>query len=172
VAVSRREWRTAGHTGDLDRPLSPGGHAQAAALAELLGCFPPARVVSSSARRCLDTVRPYAAAMGVAAEGEEAFSLEGAGRPESVSGHPRSTAAVARLRALVSAGRPVVICAHRQNLPGLLAAACDQLGAAVPPGPPLSKGAFWVLHVAAGQLAGAEQHQVGGEEREASLARP
>jgi hypothetical protein len=42
----------------------------------------------------------------------------------------------------------------------LLAAACAVLGADPPPGHPLHKGAFWVLHVADDRLAAAEQHSV------------
>ena len=55
---------------------------------------------------------------------------------------------------------PAVICAHRENLERLLAAACAVLGADPPPGHPLHKGAFWVLHVADGRLAAAEQHSL------------
>jgi hypothetical protein len=52
-----------------------------------------------------------------------------------------------------------VICAHRENLPAILRWICERLGAPVPAGPPLRKGAFWTLH-AAGQLISAEQHSL------------
>jgi 8-oxo-dGTP diphosphatase len=61
---------------------------------------------------------------------------------------------------LVTAGEPVVICAHRENLPAMLRWACESLGAPVPAGPPLRKGAFCVLHVAGGRLISAEQHHL------------
>jgi len=53
-----------------------------------------------------------------------------------------------------------VVCAHRENMPPLLAAACAALGAAPPDGPALRKAAFWVLHFAGDALVAAEQHAV------------
>jgi hypothetical protein len=67
-------------------------------------------------------------------------------------------AAALRAAALAAEERPAVICAHRENLPLLLAAACARLGSSPPSGPPLRKGAFCVLHVASGRLAGSERH--------------
>jgi 8-oxo-dGTP diphosphatase len=67
-------------------------------------------------------------------------------------------AASARVAAIIAAGRPAVICAHRENLPVLLAAACSALCAAPPCGDPLPPAGFWVLHAADGLLAGAEHH--------------
>ena len=52
---------------------------------------------------------------------------------------------------------------HCENLPPLLAAACAALGAKPPPGGPLHKGGFCVLHIADGRLAAAEQHSLAGE---------
>jgi hypothetical protein len=54
----------------------------------------------------------------------------------------------------------VILCAHRENLPGLLAAACARLRAETPVGLPLRKGTWRVLHTAAGRLAGTERHEV------------
>jgi 8-oxo-dGTP diphosphatase len=59
-----------------------------------------------------------------------------------------------------AAGQPVILCAHRENLPGLLAAACARLRAETPVGLPLRKGTWRVLHTAAGRLAGTERHEV------------
>jgi 8-oxo-dGTP diphosphatase len=53
-----------------------------------------------------------------------------------------------------------VICGHRENLPAILRWACERLGAPVPAGPALRKGAFWTLHVAGGRLIAAEQHNL------------
>jgi 8-oxo-dGTP diphosphatase len=64
----------------------------------------------------------------------------------------------ARAGAAAVAGQPVILCAHGENLPGMLAAACARLGAPEPAGRPLRKGAWWVLHTADGRLAGAERH--------------
>jgi 8-oxo-dGTP diphosphatase len=63
--------------------------------------------------------------------------------------------------AIVAAGRPAVICAHGENLPALLTAACAALGAPPPENQRLQKAAFWVLHTAAATLIATEQHTPG-----------
>jgi 8-oxo-dGTP diphosphatase len=150
-AVSKDAWRAAGRTGDQARPLTAAGQARSRELAEILSCFGVTRVVSSAAERCLATVRPYAAMTGAVVNREPAF---GTGMDPG--------AARQRMVKLVGEGEPVAVCAHRENLPALLAAACEQLGVPVPAGPPLPKGGFWILHTAAGRLVSAEQHHLGG----------
>jgi 8-oxo-dGTP pyrophosphatase MutT (NUDIX family)/phosphohistidine phosphatase SixA len=160
-AMSRRSWRNAGHSRDRARPLSALGRSQAAELAEVLTCFPPARVISSDARRCLETVAPYAGRTGARVAAEAAFGLaEGAAADGSE--WAVTPAAEQRMADVVSAGGPVIICGHRQNLPLLLAMACERLHAAFPAGPPLRTGSFWVLHVAGGELLAAERHDTDG----------
>jgi 8-oxo-dGTP pyrophosphatase MutT (NUDIX family)/phosphohistidine phosphatase SixA len=144
-AGSRSSWRGA----DLARPLDARGAADADSLGWLLGCFGVDRVISSAAERCVATVRPYAVMAGGKIEIESLFTV-GARRG--------ADAAALRAAALAAEERPAVICAHRENLPLLLAAACARLGSSPPSGPPLRKGAFCVLHVASGRLAGSERH--------------
>ena len=150
-ARSKAAWRAEGHAGDLSRPLTRHGQAQARDLAEILCCFGPARVVSSPAERCLASVRPYAALAGSGVEAEPAFTVgaEGGTAPEAVRD---------RASALAGSGGPVVMCGHRENLPSMLAGACHALHAGIPAGPALPKGGFWVLHSAGGGLAAAERH--------------
>jgi 8-oxo-dGTP diphosphatase len=64
---------------------------------------------------------------------------------------------------LVADSRPVVICAHRENLPILLDAACAALRARSPAGKPLRKGEFAVLHRAAGTLVAFERYDPDGD---------
>ena len=135
---------------DADRPLDAGGAADAERLALLLSCFGPGRVISSATERCMATVRPYAALTGAKLEAEPMFTVGLAAE--------QAAAATAKVTEIVAAGTPAVICAHGENLPSLLAAACAVLGAAPPAGPPLPKSGFWVLHAAGGTLAGAERH--------------
>jgi hypothetical protein len=55
------------------------------------------------------------------------------------------------------------VCAHRENLPGLLEAAVGFLdGKSVPDkiARPLPKGAFLVLHMMAGTLAGIDRYEL------------
>ena len=138
---------------DLDRPLDADGAAVAERLAGLLSCFGSCQVISSAAERCLATVRPYARRTGVEITVEPALTVM-----ESSA----DAAAVMDLAAAIAAGRqPTVLCAHRENLAPALTAICSYLGAerpGGPHGPGLDKGGFWVLHTAAGTLAGAELH--------------
>ena len=158
-ARSKKAWREHGHPDDLDRPLTPRGQAQAAHLADLLACFGPARVISSAAQRCTATVQPYATLAGTKVEAEPAFTLTPGNAPDAGTWLATS-AARQRIADLVAAAEPVVICAHRENLPSLLTWACEELGAPVPRGPALPKGAFWVLHAGAGRLVSAERHHL------------
>ena len=150
-AVSKQAWRDAGNTSDPPRPLSGPGLAQADALAEILASYQPAQVVSSGAERCLATIRPYAALTGASIETEPAFGADNAS-----AGQARQ-----RIGDIAACEKPVIVCAHRENLPLLIAGACEQLGVAPWQGPPLYPGGFVVLHMAAGRLAAAEQHQAG-----------
>jgi 8-oxo-(d)GTP phosphatase len=154
---------SAGHKADwpgdeLSRPLDPQGERDARSLSSLLRCFGVSRVISAPAERCLATVRPYAVAIGASIEVESAFDVPGPDGP--VRG--QRAAAEKAAAALAAANEPVVICAHRENLPVLLAAACTQLGAQPPTKTPLRKGEFLVLHRAAGKLIAAERYHPDG----------
>jgi 8-oxo-(d)GTP phosphatase len=159
IAVGEKAWRKAGHPDDQGRPLAGQGREQALALAGLLGAFAPAQVISSAARRCLDTVVPYAERAGVPVGAEPAFTVDSTATAHGDPGWTASQDARRRITEAARSRRPVIICAHRQNLPWLLAQACEAAGAPVPDGPPLQHGAFWVLQMAGGRLASAEQHQ-------------
>ena len=159
-ARNKKAWHNAGHPDDLTRPLTPLGHVQARLLAQILSCFGTARVISSTAERCLATIEPYAKLTGGVVEPTPAFAPP-PGSPETGEPPPEETAAARELMTgLVTTGEPVVACAHRETLPAMLRAACEVLGAPVPAGPPLRKGAFWALHVAGGRLISAEQHNL------------
>jgi 8-oxo-dGTP pyrophosphatase MutT (NUDIX family)/phosphohistidine phosphatase SixA len=145
-AGSKSDWDGA----DLARPLDARGAADADTLARLLRCFGADRVISSAAERCVATVRPFAALTGAKIEIEPLFTVTAQAGAEAVA---------LRASSLAVTGSPVVACAHRENLPLLMAAACARLEARPPRGRPLRKGRFWVLHVAAGgYLAGTERH--------------
>ena len=64
---------------DRLRPLDARGRRQAAALVARLGSIDVRRVVSSPYVRCVETVEPLAAALGLAVESDHRLS-EGAGR--------------------------------------------------------------------------------------------
>ena len=74
-AGEREDW----DAHDRLRPLDARGRRQAAELVELLGSLGIRRVVSSPAVRCVETVEPLAAALGLDVEHERRLA-EGAGR--------------------------------------------------------------------------------------------
>jgi 8-oxo-(d)GTP phosphatase len=149
-AGRKSEW----HKGDQSRPLDARGASDAEVLASLLRCFGTSRVISSPSERCLATVRPYAALAGVEIEAEPALEVI----KDGMGDDPEAAKTVAQLAA---ADRPAIICAHRENLPLLLGAACAELGAECPPVDPLHKGEFLVLHRADRKLAALERYGVG-----------
>jgi 8-oxo-dGTP diphosphatase len=154
---------------DLSRPLDDTGRADAKALADLLACFAPApRLVSSPATRCVDTLRPFAQLSGVPVHEVPALYFHHKDGGTNVAG-PTTLIAAA-----IEAGEPTVICAHRENIPDLQAAALAALdlsdaktgirnGAESPSTPfpdeftlprdwptPLTTASFWVLHLTRG----------------------
>ncbi len=147
---------------DLLRPLDAEGAIDALLLADLLACFAPrARVISSPAVRCVDSMRPYAAAFGGTIETSTALTVPV--RPADLSSGRTNPGGTLRpmFTGLVAAGQPAVVCLHRENLPLALAAACAALGA--PPAmvePALPKGGFLVLHITAGKLAALERYEL------------
>ena len=154
---------------DCLRPLDAAGMAAARVLASLMACFAPvARVISSPALRCTETVRPYAEGPGGTVEAEAC--LIPYGRSPDFSSRTEQAGALGHLlSALVAQRRPVILCLHRENLPEVLAATCAALGApaAVPADPSLPKGGFWVAHIMgglggasrAGELAALERYE-------------
>jgi 8-oxo-(d)GTP phosphatase len=137
---------------DLRRPLDAAGKRDAATLAGLLACFAPrARVLSSPADRCTQTVRPYTKLAGVPLETDDSLRnhtirTTGGSRPAPL------------LRSLVSSRQPAIVCLHRENLTEAMTAACAELGAEPPQTSALPKGSFWVLHTSAGKLIAMERY--------------
>jgi len=147
---------------DEARPLDAQGAADAQALAGLLACFAPAaRVISSPALRCTETVRPFAEGFGGTVEAEACLAR--AGRSAVFSSRTEQADALRRLfSALVADRRPAVLCLHRENLPGTLAAMLSALGApaVMPADKSLPKGGFWVVHAAEEELAALERYEL------------
>jgi phosphohistidine phosphatase SixA len=148
---------------DLLRPLDGAGRLDALLLADLLACFAPrARVISSPAMRCTESVRPYAEGFGGSVEAKAVLAVPGRGTESFLDRTDRTDTLQHLFRNLVAGGHPVVACLHRENLPLALAAACSVLGAPMPGGfdPSLPKGGFLVLHVAAGALAALDRYEL------------
>jgi 8-oxo-dGTP diphosphatase len=126
VAMRRRDWTKPDHL----RPLTPKGLAQADGLVELLGTFEVKRIFSSPYVRCVQTVQPLAAKLGLPIE-EVAELAEGA-----------DDAATALIKSLGE--DTAVLCSHGDVVPALLSALAphtyrglDEL--------PIAKGSTWVV---------------------------
>jgi 8-oxo-dGTP diphosphatase len=152
---------------DCLRPLDAAGVADARVLASLMACFAPvARVISSPALRCSDTVRPYVAGFSGTVETEPCLAPYG--RSADFSSRTGLADSLRRLLSrLLTERRPAVLCLHRENLPDVLAEACSVLGApaAVPADPSLPKGGFWVAHASVGGIGGASRAELASLER-------
>ncbi|MGD0705751.1 MAG: NUDIX domain-containing protein, partial [Trebonia sp.] len=122
-AVHKAGWKHA----DDRRPLDDSGRADAKSLAELLTCFAPnARLITSPAARCVETLRPLAELSGAQPREEPSLyvhnQLSAAGAGDS---RPSIAALVSEV---IAAGEPAIICAHRENIPDLQVAALAALG--------------------------------------------
>ena len=128
VALARSKW-----AGDDDaRPLNERGRRQADALPEQLAAFPVSRCVSSPTVRCVDTVAPTAAALGLEIARDEDL-CEGKG-----------TTAVRSVLSWVDADEHVVVCTHGDVVGDVLTAMAKE-GADLGDDDRCQKGSTWVL---------------------------
>ncbi len=151
-AGSKDKWRADGHDDDLKRPLDELGRHQKEELARLLQCYGTARVLSSAAERCAETVQPYA----------DLTRQRVQTAPDFTVGLVSSGEARRRVGEILGASLPAVICGHRENLSVILEEACAVLGTKAPEGVPLPLGGFWVLHVGWNALASLEEQHLTG----------
>src|SRR5580693_1237779 len=88
-AVHKASWKQ----NDACRPLDESGRADAKVLAELLGCFAPkARLITSPAVRCVETLRPFAELFGAQLQEEPSLHAHHR-RPETDAADSRLSAA-------------------------------------------------------------------------------
>lgn len=131
AATQRARW---GKRDDSKRPLAARGRRQAEALSNVLAAFGVVSLHSSDAKRCVQTLDPYARSIRVKVALEPALS------ERSFQANP--TRALERMCELALVQRPVVICTHRPLLPDLIrqvrreldVARSDALDADLPPG--------------------------------------
>jgi 8-oxo-(d)GTP phosphatase len=98
--------RSAWTADDLLRPLSPKGRKQSAAIAERLAPLVVRRLLSSPSVRCLETLEPLAAQLGIDVE-PTAVLAEGA--------DPRDALAL-----IEGLDGPAALCSHGDVIPGAL----------------------------------------------------
>jgi 8-oxo-dGTP diphosphatase len=140
-AGKRSEWRR----DDKLRPLDPVGAEQAQQLAEFLRRFAPQRVISADVTRCVQTVEPLAASLGLDVHVEPAFG------DEFYLQTP--TATETALLSLAKPGWVTVVCSQGSTIPALidtLAPASDSSDT--------RKGATWVLSFVDGDIIAADYY--------------
>jgi 8-oxo-(d)GTP phosphatase len=107
-AIPRKAWSD----DDWIRPLDGRGTDQADDLIGIIGAYDVHRVVTSSATRCVQTVKPYATAHHLTLQTSRALSEEGYDEdPALLRGH---------LDRLLGAAVPAALCSHGPVLPDLL----------------------------------------------------
>jgi 8-oxo-dGTP diphosphatase len=107
-ALPRSAWTGA----EQDRPLTPIGHAQGAAIVPVLAAYGVTTVLSSRWERCATTMEPYVRASGLRPEYSDNLSE---------AQHERSPSRVAAtVRDLLDSDRSSVLCTHRPVLPTVL----------------------------------------------------
>jgi 8-oxo-dGTP pyrophosphatase MutT (NUDIX family)/phosphohistidine phosphatase SixA len=144
-AGNKRDWPG----DDRLRPLDGTGRRQAETLAEMLPVFRPARVLAADRVRCVDTVGPLATRLGLKVEIDPVFNEAKRTDAERV---------VARVRALASAGQPVVVCSQGGVIPGALSSLAEESGTKLG-SPSASKGSVWALSLdRTGRLAGVDYY--------------
>ena len=115
---------------DTARPLSATGRSQSQALVDHLAAEPVASILSSPARRCIDTVEPIAQARGLHVEVDDALAE---GTPLDVADR--------LLRRLRSSD--VLLCSHGDVL-GAIITSLRRRGA-ISDRPRWPKGSTWIL---------------------------
>jgi 8-oxo-(d)GTP phosphatase len=151
-AVAKSHWKRA----DDRRPLDDAGRADAKALAELLACFGPrARLITSPAARCVETLRPLAELSGAELRVEPSLYIHHhSSRTVPPDSHPSITALLSEA---IAAGEPTIFCAHRENIPVLQAAALAALGVAQPPSDAAPGSALAASALSASPLVGSAE---------------
>jgi 8-oxo-dGTP pyrophosphatase MutT (NUDIX family)/phosphohistidine phosphatase SixA len=144
-AVQPFEWEGP----DATRPLSRHGQAQANVIVPTLAAFGPRVLISSNARRCVETVEPAAAALGIRLRSTEAISQD------AYESHGGSVRKVVAKR--LAKRRTAVLCSHSPVLPEILheiAIATETPSALrLTRAGMLSPGEFTVVHLSATDLA-------------------
>lgn len=129
---------------DGDRPLSTKGRARAGEIGEQLGTDGIERVLTSPLVRCVETVEPLAARLGLAVEHAEALR-EGARLADTID----------LVESLAAAGTVAALCSHGDVIPELLAGLARR-GVPLDPDGACPKGSIWRLPIEAGTVARAE----------------
>lgn len=129
---------------DDDRPLSAKGRERAEHIVAILGDRPIAKIISSPAARCVQTVAPLAVTLGITVESRRELA-EGQSAEEVI-------ALLAK-----HADRNVVACAHGDVIPKVIRL-LTQEGMRVKGKDANQKGCVWEIDVEDGRFTRARYH--------------
>ncbi|MGH3714917.1 MAG: NUDIX domain-containing protein [Micromonosporaceae bacterium] len=133
---------------EVTRPLGEPGEQAALRLAELLAWYVPGRVLSATARRCVQTVEPLASRLELEIGSDSVFDAES---------HARSPEVTAERLATLTSGDedPVVVCCERGVIPDTVALLADSDDLALP-NVRTSDGTAWALSFTGDTLVAAD----------------
>ncbi|WP_459547293.1 NUDIX hydrolase [Nocardia sp. X0981] len=132
---------------DKERPLEPAGHRQALALVPNLLAFGAREIYSAEPLRCVQTVAPLAAELGVEVTVEPLLGDIGyAENPDK---------AREQIRSLVATHRVPVLCSQGDTIPDLVRWWADKDGMRLSPAR-TRKGSVWVLSFSGDRLVAAD----------------
>jgi len=148
VRHAEAESRSAWDEPDVLRPLSPKGRRQASGLVSVLGDqFVIGRLASSPSLRCIETLSPLAASLGLGIEVTGALA-EGT--------DPKVAAELARAGAVLpSSSGALVLCSHGDMIPGILEVLQAGDGLDLGAHPRCQKGSTWALEGKRGRFTAA-----------------
>jgi len=139
IAGSRSRWQG----DDALRPLNARGRRQAAAIAELVAGHGVTKVVSSPATRCVQTVEPLAAALGLEVKVDKRL-VEGGSLDHA-------------LDVVLAGRRDQALCAHGDLIPAIMETLVARGMQAVAP-QRCQKGSVWQIELRGGRPVTAEYH--------------
>jgi 8-oxo-dGTP pyrophosphatase MutT (NUDIX family)/phosphohistidine phosphatase SixA len=144
-AMDRKDWSRK----DSARPINSRGRRQAALLMPMLAAYGVTKLVSSTSRRCVATLLPYAHERELKVDTHSLLSEE-----EGTEDHNGVEALTRKIRAAtLESGEPTAVCVHRPVLPHIL----DALDIAPAT---LATGEFMVAHLTAdGTVHAMERHR-------------
>jgi len=134
---------------DAARPLDAAGIEQAHTLAGLLALTRPERLISASARRCVQTLVPLAGSLDLPIDVDSTFDEPAAGQ----DAHECGLAAAGRLTELAETRAAAAICSQGTVIP----VALSRLSGRGVPDFHTPKGSGWLIAFAGGRLIGIDQ---------------
>ena len=143
-AGDRDEWEG----DDRKRPLDETGWQQAQELVRLLARFEVQQVVSADYERCVQTILPFADAVGLPIDEDDLFSEDGYPAHEQEGIH--------LIRKLGESLTTTVVCSQGDVIPDLLTRLAREDHVDLPDPLPKKKGSVWVLTFDGPRLFSAE----------------